>query len=199
MNAHASTIRYYDHNQKKYFERTHARIDQSALQEFCSDLPKGGLVLDAGCGTGRDLRYFNRLGFQAEGFDASNEMVSIARAQSGCRVWQADLMLLSLPKENYDGVWAHGVLSHLPAPGCQRAMASFFAAMKPGGTLFVSIAEGEGNSEDRTDDPTGPARMIYRYRSDDFASLIRQSGFRVIAQGRNPSRPELLAYIAKRI
>jgi 2-polyprenyl-3-methyl-5-hydroxy-6-metoxy-1,4-benzoquinol methylase len=199
MNPHTSTVAYYNHNQKRYFERTHSRVDQAALQEFCSRIPQGGKVLDAGCGTGRDLRVLNRLGFQSEGFDASSEMVTIARAQSGCKVWQADLMLLSLPKESYDAVWAHGVLSHLPAPGCQRAMASFFAALKPNGTLFVSITEGEGQSEDRTDDPSGPARTIYRYRADDFASLIRQSGFQVVVQGRNPARPELLAFIAKRI
>jgi len=199
MNPHASTIAYYDHNQKRYFERTHGRLDQAALHEFCSRVPQGGRILDAGCGTGRDLRYFNRLGFQAEGFDASGEMVALARAQSGCRVWQADLMLLSLAKESHDAVWAHGVLSHLPAPGCQRAMASFFATLKTGGMLFVSINEGEGSSEDRTDDPSGPARTIYRYRSDDFASLLRQSGFQVVAQGKSATRPELLAYIAKRI
>jgi SAM-dependent methyltransferase len=199
MNSHASTIAYYDHNQKRYFERTHGRLDQAALDEFCSRIPPGGTVLDAGCGTGRDLRYFNRRGFQAEGFDASAEMVALARTQSGCRVWQADLMLLSLPKESYDAIWSHGVLSHLPAPGCQRATASFFAALKPGGVLFVSIQEGEGSTEDRTDDPSGPARTIHRYRSDDFASLLRQSGFRVLAQGKNPARPDLLAFIAKRI
>lgn len=199
MNPNASTVAYYNHNQKRYFERTHARLDQAALQEFCSRLPPGGRILDAGCGTGRDLRFFNRSGFLAEGFDASDEMVTMARQQSGCKVWQADMMLMSLPKENYDGIWAHGLLSHLPAPGCQRAMASFFASMKKGGTLFVSIREGEGNGEDREDDPSGPARMIYRYRADDFASLIRQSGFQVQVQGRNPLRPEVLAYIAKRI
>jgi predicted TPR repeat methyltransferase len=139
------------------------------------------------------------MGFQAEGFDASERMVAMARAQSGCRVWQADLMLLSLPKESYDAIWSHGVLTHLPASGCQRAMASFFAALQPGGMLFVSITEGEGISEDRMDDPSGPARTIHRYRSDDFASLIRQSGFQVLAQGRTQARPDQLAFIAKRI
>jgi 2-polyprenyl-3-methyl-5-hydroxy-6-metoxy-1,4-benzoquinol methylase len=199
MNSHAATIAYYDQNQKRYFERTHHQMDLSALQEFAMRIHPGGRILDAGCGTGRDLRWFNRMGFAAEGFDASSEMVSLAQAQSGCRVWQSDLMLTTLSKESYDGIWARHLLSHLPASGCQRAMGTFFAALKSGRILFVSAVEGEGSYEDRKDDPSGPARTLFRYRSDDFSSLLRQSGFQILVQGRNPAHPDVLAWIARRL
>src|SRR4029077_616672 len=82
---------YYDHNRDRYRARTHGRLDKDALREFASRLPAGGLILDAGCGTGRDLRQFARWGFEAEGFDSSLAMTEMARQYSGCKVWQSDL------------------------------------------------------------------------------------------------------------
>lgn len=193
------TLDYYDRNWRQYEERTSSRFDSAALREFCGRLPAGGRVLDAACGTGRDLRYFLKAGFQAEGFDASQAMVDLARRNSGAKVWQADLLLLSLAREGYDGVWANRALIHLPPAGCQRVMASFFAALRPGGILFVSSEAGEGQIPDRKDDPSGPARWIYRYPADDFASLIRQSGFRLLLIGNEVGAVERVGFLASRI
>ena len=126
-------------------------------------------------------------------------MTELAREQSGCKVWQADLRLLNLARESYDGIWAHRSLIHLTSDECRRALAAFFAALGPQGILFVSMEEGEGFAEDRTDDPSGPSRTIYRYRADDFASLIRQHGFTLIGSGRDSTRPERMAFIGQRI
>lgn len=194
-----TTLAYYDHNAQRYFDRTHARLDLDALREFTSRLPAGGKVLDAGCGTGRDLQFFHRHGFAAEGVDGSEKMVTFARETSGCKVWQADLMLLSVPKEHYDGIWAHRSFLHLPPNGCLRVMGSFFATIKSGGHLFMSIEEGSGETEDRTDDPQGPSRKIYRYGEDDFASLLRQSGFQVLSQGRGLKEKSRLAFMTRRL
>jgi SAM-dependent methyltransferase len=155
------------------------KLDLDAIRAFTSQLAPGARILVAGCGTGLDLAYFARLGFKAEGFDPSEENVQTARKNSGCEVWRADPMLLSLARETYDGIWAHGTLIPLPPHGCQRVMGSFFAALKPGGILFVST---EGS-----------------YTRDEFASLVRQSGFGILIEGSEAANPKRFAFVARRV
>ena len=66
-------------------------------------------ILDLGCGPGRDLVAFRDLGHEAVGLDGCPEFVDMARAVSGCEVWQQDLLAMSLPPASFDGVFANAV------------------------------------------------------------------------------------------
>jgi hypothetical protein len=99
---------------------------------------------------------------------------------------KADLRLVALPREHYDGLWAHQSLFRYKADECRRAMASFFYTLKPGGILFVSFEAGVlGDAE--------------TYAEDDYASLIRQHGFRLLKTGKDPADPIRIAFVASRI
>jgi hypothetical protein len=133
-------------------------------------------------------------------------MVKLAQgrlATTDVRVWRADFMMLSLPKETYDGIWAHQVLNHFSAEACQRIMATFFMALKSKGVLFVSFDEGSGTQEDRIEDPLGVTpgvvRTLYKYPYNDVASLVRQHGFQILAAGENPEVAQQWAFIARRL
>ncbi len=199
MDPRAQTLAYYEHNSRSYAERTRSRLHRDALREFLSRIPPQGHILDAGCGSGRDLKEMIQAGYQAEGVDFSPSMAELARNYSSAPVGCTDFQLLSPPRESFDGIWAHRSLVHLPPPGVQRVMGIFFAAIRPRGTLFVSIDEGTGHEDDRTDDPSGPPRRFHFYPSEEFASLLRQSGFKVLAQGRNPDALRQIGFIAERI
>ena len=54
-------------------------------------------ILDLGCGPGRDLATFRDLGHEAIGVDGAARFVAMARAHSGCEVWQQNLLALALP------------------------------------------------------------------------------------------------------
>jgi SAM-dependent methyltransferase len=193
---------YYDHNAEAWSRRSLQALDLDALREFASRLPPGAKVLDAGCGAGRDLGWFAEQGFSAEGFDRSLEMVRRASEytrQWDVRVWQADFALLSLTREGYDGIWANDVLTHLPPPGVQRALQLFFLGLRSGGILFASFEVGEGGREDREDDPSGPVRRLYRYPRPEVASLFRQSGFELLAEGESQRARGRVGFIARRL
>ena len=195
-----SSVAYYDHNAEKYAERSWGKLDQAALEEFVSHLPRGARVLDAGCGAGRDLHYFSGKGLQAEGLDSSERLIQIARTRvPHATVKTGDLLFMNAVRESYDGIWANRSLLHLPPAGCQRVVASFFGMMKRGGILFICMEEGSGETQDRRDDPNGPARTFYRYPKDEVASLIRQNGFRLILEGKSSEYPERMGFLAKRI
>ncbi len=197
-----TTLDYYNQNAQSYFNRTRNEHPLQALQAFTEQVSPGGRILDAGCGSGRDFRFFHQKKFTVEGFDGSSELLKLAQADpipTECRLWVADFMFLSLKKEFYDGIWAHDVLGHFHPDGCRRIVAGFFQSLRPGGILFASFEEGSGAYEDRTDNPLGPARQLYRYELNDTASLLRQHGFQWISQGRNLNSSLQFGYLAKRI
>src|ERR1700688_1317433 len=53
-------------------------------------------ILDFGCGPGRDLRTFAAHGHVAIGLEGAAEFVTMARADSGCEVWQQEFFPLHL-------------------------------------------------------------------------------------------------------
>lgn len=103
-------------------------------------------ILDFGCGPGRDLRTFSALGHAAIGLDGAAEFVAMARAQSGCEVWQQDFLKLDLPDARFDGIFANASLFHVPSRELSRVLRQLHATLKTGGVLFSSNPRG-GNEE----------------------------------------------------
>jgi len=103
-------------------------------------------LLDFGCGPGRDLKTFTRLGHHAIGLEGTPRFAQMARAYSGCEVWEQDFLSLKLPSEFFDGVFANAALFHVPAQELPRVLRELHAALKPRGVLFSSNPR--GNNEE---------------------------------------------------
>jgi SAM-dependent methyltransferase len=58
-------------------------------------------ILDFGCGPGRDLKALTRRGHTAVGLDGTARFAAMARADSGCEVWQQDFLKLELPAASF--------------------------------------------------------------------------------------------------
>ena len=99
-------------------------------------------ILDFGCGPGRDLKAFTAMGHIAIGLDGSARFVEMARAESGCEVWQQDFLSLDLPAARFDGIFANASLFHVPRSELPRVLKQLHATLKPGGVLFCSNPRG---------------------------------------------------------
>ncbi|GAB3258465.1 class I SAM-dependent methyltransferase [Chitinimonas naiadis] len=109
-------------------------------------------ILDVGCGPGRDLKTFTELGHLATGLEGAARFAEMARQYSGCEVWQQDFLKLSLPAEQFDGVYANASLFHVPRAALPAVLAALHVTLKPGGVLFASNPRGnneEGWNGDR--------------------------------------------------
>jgi SAM-dependent methyltransferase len=100
-------------------------------------------ILDFGCGPGRDLKAFAALGHVAVGLEGAAEFAAMARAHTGCEVWQQDFLELDLPEQHFDGIFANASLFHVPAQELPRVLAELHASLKPGGVLFASNPRGD--------------------------------------------------------
>jgi len=140
------TMTYYQCNAQTFFDAT-VGVDMSSLYApFLSQVVPGGRVLDAGCGSGRDAKAFNALGYQVEAFDASAEMVRLAAAYTGLPVRQMTFNMLEA-EERYDGIWCCASLLHLPQAELPEAMRRLARALKPGGIWYLSFKYGVGERE----------------------------------------------------
>jgi SAM-dependent methyltransferase len=100
-------------------------------------------ILDFGCGPGRDLKVFAARGHVAVGLEGAAELAAMARAHSGCEVWEQDFLKLDLPQRHFDGIFANASLFHVPAQELPRVLRELRASLKPGGVLFASNPRGD--------------------------------------------------------
>jgi SAM-dependent methyltransferase len=99
-------------------------------------------ILDFGCGPGRDLKAFAEQGHIAIGLEGAVHFAAMARAHSGCEVWQQDFLKLELPEKYFDGVFANAALFHVPSQELPRVLLELYTTLKPGGVLFSSNPRG---------------------------------------------------------
>ncbi|WP_166358352.1 class I SAM-dependent methyltransferase [Pseudomonas akapageensis] len=128
-------------------------------------------ILDFGCGPGRDLKTFTALGHVATGLDGAERFAEMARADSGCEVWQQDFLNLDLPDGRFDGIFANAVLFHVPGQELPRVLRQLHATLKPGGVLFSSNPRGE-NQEGWNGNRYGAYHDLEHWRQ-----LLTQAGF----------------------
>lgn len=77
------TIDYYNNNTREFIERTiHADIS-NCQQRFLKLVKRGARILDAGCGSGRDSKFFLEQGMNVQAIDASEKMCQAASKYIG--------------------------------------------------------------------------------------------------------------------
>ncbi len=147
MNS-SETIKYYDNNAQDFFDSVKDYDIQFLYDLFLKDIPKAGKILDAGCGGGRDSKYFKNNGLEVTAFDASAELVKIAQDYSGLPVKHMRFQDMGFEKE-FDGIWASASLLHVDKSELDNVMNKIYKALKPGGVLFCSFRFGQGESYEK--------------------------------------------------
>lgn len=109
-------------------------------------LPKGAYILDFGCGSGRDTKYFLERGFHVDALDGSEEFCKIASQYTGIEVRQC-LFEDFKATELYDGIWACSSILHLPKEKLKPVMEEMLRAVKDGGYIYTSFKYGEFEGE----------------------------------------------------
>jgi len=137
------TIEYYQQNAEHFFSST-INVDMGEVYRlFLEEIPKGSIILDAGCGSGRDSKFFSEIGYRVDAFDASEEMVRLARQYTNLPV--AHMMFNEVNgHDKYDGIWCCASLLHVPHKDLHSVMNLLTGALKPGGIGYVSFKYGSG-------------------------------------------------------
>ncbi|MSQ52629.1 MAG: class I SAM-dependent methyltransferase [Betaproteobacteria bacterium] len=144
-NITGRTLQHYNQHSEDFWAGTRDHdVSQNieALLRYIEGDPPFA-ILDFGCGPGRDLKVFAGLGHRATGLEGAVRLADMARAHSGCEVWQQDFLKLNLPDGHFDGVFANAALFHVPGAALPRVLLDLHATLKPRGVLFASNPRGD--------------------------------------------------------
>lgn len=140
------TLSYYDENAAAFCEGTR-NADMSEMRgRFLRYLKPGALILDAGCGSGRDSKFFMESGYRVVALDGSKEMCRQASAYLGQEVQCRRFEEID-EKEVYDGIWACASLLHVSHELLPKVIARLITALVDGGVLYASFKYGEEERE----------------------------------------------------
>lgn len=140
------TIDYYDKNAAEYSADT-VGVDFSATQKkFLEYLPPYAKILDFGCGSGRDTKYFLGKGFFVDAMDGSESLCRIARRYTGITVKHMFFDEL-VAKDKYDGIWACASILHLPWDELLVVLHKMADALKKDGVIYTSFKYGDFSGE----------------------------------------------------
>ena len=79
---------------------------------FLNKLQQGANILDFGCGSGRDTRFFLEKGYSVDAIDGSAELCRLASKNTGINVRHMFFSELN-EIEKYDGIWACASILHM--------------------------------------------------------------------------------------
>ena len=136
------TLDYYDKNAESFASGT-ADIEFSETQDrFLAELKEGASILDFGCGSGRDTRYFLQKGYRVTAMDGSAELCRIAEEKTGIPVKQIDFNDFE-EQDRYDGIWACSSILHLPKLKLKSVLIHMKKALHKEGSIYTSFKYGD--------------------------------------------------------
>ena len=149
-----NTLNYYNTNAHSFVSSTRS-VDFTQTQDrFLRLLPSAAAILDFGCGSGRDTKYFLDVGMRVDATDGSEELCRLASEYTGIPVRQMLFEELDA-KAQYDGIWACSSILHLSKESLEDVLKKMIVALKEHGIIYTSFKygtfEGERNGRFFTD------------------------------------------------
>lgn len=148
------TLNYYNENAQKFVEGTISVDFKETQDKFLRKLKDGALILDYGCGSGRDTKCFLVQGYRVDAIDGSEELCKKASDYTNIQV--KHLLFQELNEiDKYDGIWACSSILHLSKLELVTIFEKMIQALKHDGIIYTSFKygtyEGERNGRNFTD------------------------------------------------
>ena len=159
------TIEYYNQNADMFAQGTRL-VDFTVVQErFAKMLPIGSRILDFGCGSGRDTKYFLEKGYRVEATDGSSELCKSASAFTGIKVKEMLFQDLDVSGK-YEGIWACSSILHLSKKELLPVIRKMCDALKDNGVIYTSFKYGDFEGERN-------GRYFTDFTEDTFDKFIK--------------------------
>jgi SAM-dependent methyltransferase len=158
------------------------RVTELWMDRFLDAFPVPGYpILDLGCGDGRDLQMFMSRGVFGVGMDLSRAMLDYARRRLPRGLLaQMDLTSWGWKSKSFGGVWASGIIYHVPRNVLSDVFADIRKSLVPGGVLYFNYLVGSGEGMDQKPGATAHPRYYAFYQPLEITKLLM--GFHLLSR-----------------
>ena len=127
--------KFYDENYKKFSDTRFCLWD--VVRDFGINFTSSSFVLDAGCGNGKNIKYFQNK-CNMIGIDKCENLVNIC-IEKGYQVTNEDVTNLSFQNNTFDFILSIAVIHHIETEEMRvNAIKELLRVLKPGGKLLIT-------------------------------------------------------------
>jgi ubiquinone/menaquinone biosynthesis C-methylase UbiE len=171
----------YDRIVMEFARRNHTTLEGDLLllaQKLVQHVGPNGFIIDIGCGTGRDMAYFESQGLQVTGVDLSAGMLAFARRHVRGGLALMNMCRIGFSEACFEAVWSCASLLHVAKQVAPAALQEVHRILKPGGIFILTIQEvnSEGWEENYVD---GVKRFFVLYPKNEMQTMLSRNGFTV--------------------
>jgi SAM-dependent methyltransferase len=157
---------YNKYNPGKHWE-SHPTIYAESFLKFLIQEKFSGLLVDLGCGRGRDVNYFKENGLNVKGIDISKEEINLAKGTFPDSCFEVqDIENLEFKDNSISAIFMINVIHYLDK---EKAMRNILKALEKRGYLFIhfnlEIKDNKGNVD-------------YYQKEGEILSLVKE--FKII-------------------
>lgn len=176
MSKENKTLDYYNKNAEELCQSTKDADMSICYRMFEKYLQSGAKILDVGCGSGRDSKYFLSKGYEVVSVDGSEEVCKCASEYLQRTVSCVKFEEMEF-KQEFDGVWACASLLHVDVDKLPEVMRKVWRSLKEEGILYASFKYG---TEEREKD----GRYFVDMDEEGVRELLEKDGlFQVLECG----------------
>ncbi len=175
---------YYSRHFLEYHQQT-VSLQPDYLRPFIDRLRPGEVILDVGCGGGRDLLYLKRRGFQVIGFEKSPGLAALARIHAKCEVIEGDFETFPFKTLRVGAILLSAALVHIRPDRLENILSRILPALAPDppdeGVVYLSLKEGAGTVSDDT------GRIFHLWDGHCLQAALERCGLSIVHFARTPS------------
>jgi len=174
-----STIEYYQNNSSDLAKRYESANVDSVQELITKTFQEKSKLLELGCGTGREISFLLKKGYDVLGTDASESMLTQALIYhpelEGRLTYLMMPSLIGVTQECFDGAYSVAMLMHLPKNDITASLNEVYKVLKTGGHFLFSISLIRDDVNEYGYDSKG--RFFSSMSADEWCELCRQTGF----------------------
>ncbi len=136
------TLKFYNDNAEKYCEQTRNGDMSESYNRFLMLVKDKAYILDFGCGSGRDSKYFLEHGYTVDAIDGSERLAALASEYIGQEVKCMKFDELN-ERDKYDGIWACSSILHVERESLPDILQKMITALKDDGVIYTSFKLGD--------------------------------------------------------